>query len=114
MATFGTTTWAQLTPNQQAQILAFMPVLRSNVVTLAKLIDLFASINTSWTNVLAAEVELLPSGTVIPDSTGLAGALQLTTDQVQAFMAIVAEAMTFFDTTPNQTLILDAIGPANV
>lgn len=113
MATFGTSTWAQLTPNQQTQILAFMPVLRTNVVTLAKLLDGFTNINTSWANVLGTEVELLASGTVIPDQTGLAGALQLTTDQVQAIMAIVAQSITFFATTPNETLILDAVGPAN-
>lgn len=113
MATYGSDSWGQLTPNQQAQILAFLPLLRANAVLVSQMLDRMANMNTMWANVIGAEVELLAEGTVIPDSTGLAGALQLTTDQVQAYMVIVGQALSFWQTIANETLLLAAVGPAN-
>lgn len=110
----GTNTWSQLTPAQQAQVLAFMPLFRAAVVELVAAADGGAKLDGVWTGGISAVVESLSSGTVIPDSTGLAGASPLTMDDVVAQMSAIETLLSSANTTAARAEYLKIVGPANM
>jgi hypothetical protein len=110
----GTNTWSQLTPAQQAQVLAFMPLFRAAVVQLVAAADGGAKLDSIWTNGISAVVESLAPGTVIPDSTGLAGASPLMMDVVVGQMAAIEQLLTGANTAQARAAYLEIVGPANM
>ena len=110
----GTNSWSQLTPAQQSQVLAFMPMFRAAVVELVAAADGGARLDGIWTGGISAVVESLASGTIIPDITGLAGASPLAMDvvvgQMQAIEALLASA----NTAQARAAYLEIVGPANM
>lgn len=110
----GTNTWAQLTPAQQAQVLAFMPMFRAAVVELVAAADGGAKLDSIWTGGISAVVESLTSGAVIPDITGLAGASPLTMDIVVAQMTAIEALLASANTAQARAAYLAIVGPANM
>ena len=110
----GTNTWSQLTPAQQSQVLAFMPLFRAAVVQLVAAANGGAKLDGVWTGGISAVVESLSSGTVIPDNTGLAGAAPLTMDIVVAQMAAIETLLSSANTAQARAAYLEIVGPANM
>ena len=110
----GTLTWSQLTPAQQGQILAFMPLFRAAVVELVAAADGGSKLDSIWTGGISAVVESLSSGVVIPDSTGLAGASPLTMDVVVGQMAAIEQLLSSANTAQARAAYLEIVGPANM
>lgn len=110
----GTLTWAELTPAQQQQVLAFMPLFRAATVQLVAAADGGAKLDSIWTNGLSAVVESLASGTVIPDTTGLAGASPLAMDDVVAQMTAIEQLLASANTAQARAEYLKIVGPVNM
>lgn len=103
-----------LTPDQQAALLAFMPVFRSNAVAFAKLTNDWNLLNNLWTNGGISNINSgLQTGDEIPDQTGLAGAQTLSSGDLTTFMAAVQSFLTTYNTPGYQAYLVRAIGPAN-
>src|SRR5208283_5350901 len=105
----------QITTAQQNEILSFMPMFRSNMSTLAIGLRVLSQYLTLWNNGgLSTVVNLLAAGTVIPDTTGLAGAQPLTSTDVVNTMTVAQNLITAYYTSPNLTEFIKIAGPPNV
>lgn len=110
----GTNTWSQLTPTQQSQVLAFMPLFRAAVVGLVAACNEGAKLDGVWTGGISAIVESLSSGVVIPDSTGLAGASPLTMDIVVSVMTSIEQLLASANTAAERGVYQQIVGPVNM
>ena len=106
--------FSALTADQQSQLLGFMPVLRAGIAELAKVCNHGARLDQTWTAGIKAIVASLDAGTVIPDTTGLAGAASLTSDDLNAMMTAIEQGLAVLDTAAQQAAYLKAVGAANV
>lgn len=103
-----------LTANQQTTILAFMPLLRANLLKFAQLTNDFNLLNQTWTNGGVSAINaLLQSGDIIPDSTGLNGATPLSAADLTTAMAAVQAYLTSYNTPAYEAYFVRAVGPAN-
>lgn len=103
-----------LTANQQIELLAFMPMLRGNLVAFCKLINNFALLNTVYTNGgISAINAALAGADIVPDISNLAGATPLSSTDIITAMTAVQSFLTSYNTPPYNAYFVRAIGPAN-
>jgi hypothetical protein len=107
-------TWASLTPPQQQQVLAWMPLLRSGVITLVQSCNAGASLDGIWTASVSALVNSLDADTVVPDSTGLAGAQPLAREDVINLMTAIESLLASANTSAQRAEYLKVVGPVNM
>lgn len=107
------TAFTDLTANQQAQLSALVPLVRSSLIPMQKAINQVSAVLAMWDAGLGAMNDGLSSGTVVPDTAGLAGAVPLTKDDMDNYITTARSLIAAFNTATNKTLILNAIGPAN-
>lgn len=103
-----------MTPDQQAQVLAFMPVFRSKVIELARAVNNMAALLEVWNTNVSVPVLALDAGTVIPDNTGLAGAQSVNREQIMAVMGAMMAALAAANTVGLRSRYISVIGPANM
>ena len=108
------TAWASMTANQQTQMMAYMASLRPAVARFASAVNALASLDSNWQNIVLAEVTALDAGTVIPDVTGLSGAIPLTREQVLAFMTSAETMLSTYNTATAKTLYAQMAGFVNI
>ena len=75
-----------LTPDEQATLLAYMPVARGSLIAMAKALNTVQDMDSVWNSNVKAIVAKLDAGVVIPDVTGLAGAQSLTSTDINTIM----------------------------
>lgn len=109
----GSLSWSGLTPDQQGQVLAWIPLFRSGIVQLVKTIQSGTALDNTWKTAISAVLADLTAGTIIPDSTGLAGAVKLTNTDVQNMMTLIETLLASANTSALNAEYLKAVGPAN-
>lgn len=103
-----------LTANQQSALLAFMPLMRSNLLNFSKLVNNFILLNDVYVNGGVQAVNaLLTNGDVVPDGTGLTGAQTLTKDDIITAMTAVQAFLTSYNTAAYEAFFVRAVGSAN-
>ena len=107
-------TFSSLTAGQQEQILAFMPLFRGAIITLARACNGGASLDGVWTTGVSALVTSLDAGTTIPDITGLAGAQSLVREDVLGAMAAIEALLATANSAAQRAEYLKIVGPPNV
>ena len=107
-------TFSSYTAAQQAQILAFMPLFRSAIVGLVASCNGGASLDGTWTAAISPLVTGLDAGTVIPDNTGLAGAMPLAREDVLAIMTAIEGLLATANTPAQRAEYLKVVGPVNM
>lgn len=105
--------FSALTETQQVQVQAFMPLFRSSIIQLAQACNQGARLDSVWQNTILASVTSLDAGTVIPDTTGLAGAAPLTREDVLGMMGAIEALLANVNTSAAQVEYVKAVGPAN-
>ena len=106
--------YSTLTPSQQAIITSDLSNVRALLGQLGKFLATVQAYDTTWTAQTKVIATSLDSGTVIPDSTGLAGAGPITTDQYQQAMALLEGLLGAAFTPAMQQLIVQFCGPTNI
>lgn len=107
-------TFAQLTSDQQSQLLAFMLLFRPNTGQLARTLDTLRKMDDYWNNNAKAINALLDAGIVVPDNTGLAGATTLTKDNLITIMNAIETLLATYNTGPNRGLMANIAGATNI
>lgn len=107
-------TFSSYTSAQQAQILAFMPLFRSAIVGLVGACNQGATLDGTWTGAISTLVTGLDAGTVIPDTTGLAGAMPLAREDVLAIMTAIEGLLATANTPAQRAEYLKVVGPVNM
>lgn len=103
---------ATATPAQLALLSNFVAELRANMASFAQTIAVMNALNVSWEATISAIVGT-PAGTLITDSSGLAGISQLTDTQVSSLMTDVQSVLTTYNSTAAQELFSQVCGPLN-
>lgn len=106
-------TFAQLTPDQQNQVLAFMAMFRPNIGLTARALNQMSQMDSIWTNNISPLVTGLDAGTPIPDSPGLAGAVTLIREEIMGLMASVQTCLSTYNLPANRTEFVRAAGLPN-
>ena len=110
----GSTGWAALAEPQQALVLAWMPLFRASIVQLVGACNNGAALDGTWQAAISAIVNGLPAGTVIPDTTGLAGAQPLMREDLIAMMGAIESLLASANTSQQRAEYLKVVGPANM
>jgi hypothetical protein len=111
----GSDSWAQLSTAQQNEILAFMPMFRSNISALAISLRVLNEYMNLWNNGgLSALVSVLAPSTTIPDTTGLAGAQPLLASDVTGTMTSAQGLLASYYAAADLAEFVKIAGPPNV
>ena len=101
------------TPAQQAQVQSFSVLQRSAIVQLWQLNKTINALVQAWNaNILG--ILGSPQGTLIPDNTGYAGAVELTDTQITNLFGILQSLQSTNFTSGNQAAFVLATGPNNM
>ena len=101
------------TPAQQAQVQSFVTLERAAIVQMWQLNKTINALVAAWNaNILG--ILGAPQGTLIPDPTGYAGAVELTDTQVTNLFGILQSLQSTNFTAPNQASFVLATGPNNM
>lgn len=106
-------TFASLTPAQQAQLKAFMPLMRSATIQYVKALNRLAALDQLWTNSISSVNALLDASEVIPDTNGLDGASQLSHDDLVVFIADVEAVLGAKNDAAHRAFYARACGLSN-
>lgn len=85
--------------NAQSQMLAYMPIFRGNVGLFARTVAALSQMDANlWIASVKTEVTALDPGTIIPDVTGLDGAVPQTREQILALMTGLESFLATYNT----------------
>ena len=105
--------YSSATPAQQAQVQSFSVLQRSACVQLWQLNKTITALVEAWNaNVLG--ILGAPQGTLVPDNTGYAGAVELTDTQITNLFSILQALQTGTMTSGNMAALVLATGPNNM
>src|SRR5271154_7117034 len=105
--------YSSATPAQQLQVQNFSVLQRSAIVQLWQLNKTMNALVQAWdANILG--ILGTPQGTLIPDNTGYAGAVELTDTQITNLFGILQSMLTTNFTAGNQNAMALATGPNNI
>ena len=105
--------YSSATPAQQLQVQQFSVLQRSAIVQLWQLNKTMNALVQAWNaNILG--ILGSPQGTLIPDNTGYAGAVELTDTQITNLFGILQSLQSTNFTAPNQAAFVLATGPNNM
>jgi len=105
--------FTDLTTGQQGEILTFMGTFREVIETLIQSLDAMVRMDQVWQEAIAASVTSLDSGVIIPDSPpggSGSGSVQLSREQVLAFMTQIETVLTNFNATVNRQNFILVVG----
>lgn len=105
--------YSTATPAQQAQVNVFVQQQRAACIEFFKLMNQIAALQTFW-NADVLGILGAPQGILIPDGTGLAGAVELTDTQVTNLFGVLQSMLTTNFTQANQNAMALAVGPTNI
>lgn len=105
--------FADLTPEQQASLNAWMRLYRAAAGELARVNNHIEVVNTEYNGTTSAILALLDNADVIPNSSGLDGAEPMTKEDVILVMSYLQGAQTY-NTAPHRQNIAKACGEANL
>lgn len=109
-------TFASLTPAQQKAIIDFSTQLRGSIGQLARLLNNVSALNASYNSTVSPILALLTGAdatTPIPDSTGLAGTMPLTPNEMVTLVSHIQAELAINDTAHIATWV-KAAGPSNI
>lgn len=105
-------TIATATPQQLAELSAFVVQERAVVSMWMKTMAQMNALNNSWNATISAIVGT-PAGLPVTDNTGLAGAVPLTDTDVYAMVGYFQGCLASYYDTPHQQIMTRACGPTN-
>lgn len=105
--------WSTLSPAQQASVLTHMASMRGLTGEFSRLINKINSVQTAWTNTNLALVTSLDALSIVPDTTGLAGALPLPREDVLTMGTNFANLLATYNTAGAQGLYVKTVGALN-
>jgi hypothetical protein len=91
-----------------------MPLFRASIVQLVASCNTGARLDGTWQASISALVSGLDAGTVIPDTTGLAGAQPLMREDLIAMMQAIESLLSSANATAQRAEYLKVVGPANM
>ena len=91
-----------------------MPLFRSAIVQLTQSCNTGATLDGTWAAAISSLVASLPSGTVIPDTTGLAGAQPLAREDIIGMMTAIEALLATANTSAVRAEYLKVVGPVNM
>lgn len=107
-------TWANLTQEQRDVYTTFERDLRAAHGALARLINTFNRLNTTYNAQILGILTDLDDNTIVPNTSGLAGAASLDSDaEMVALVSHWQSLLTTFDTVGHQNLRDKAAGTSN-
>lgn len=105
-------TIATATPQQLAELSAFVVQERAIVSQLMKAMAQMNQLNNNWNATIAAIIGT-PAGLVVTDNSGLAGIVPLTDTNVYAILGYFQTILASFYDTSHQQIFVQACGPTN-
>jgi hypothetical protein len=95
-------------------VLAAMPIFRAKIAAFAQAVKGLADFDQIWTNGPLATITALDPGTVIPDSTGLAGANALVREEMLSSMTSVEAMEVTYNTAALRAAYMKIAGLPNI
>lgn len=105
--------FTDLTTDEQGQLKAFMPMFRVAIGELARVCNHGASLDGIWLANVKAIVAKLDAATVVPDDTGLAGAAQVTSDDLNSTMGLLEALLASANTQAQRAEYIKIAGAPN-
>lgn len=107
-------TFDELTQAQRVTISDYQVMLRSVSGELARVMNHMAALNTAWNAQVSATVALLTNGALTTDASGLAGAAQLSKEEVTNITSYCQGILTSYNTAAHREVISKACGAGNL
>lgn len=105
---------SQLTSDQVAALQAFMTMLRPSAIQVDKIIHVAQLIEEQYALNIFTILSSLDAGAIIPDTTGLAGAIPLSAGDVMAATQDLQALVTAMTVTGMETRRLSLAGAVNL
>lgn len=107
-------TFASLSPAQQASLLNSDLLLRSAIVAARRAVALMEMASIDYATISQPIFALLDAGTAVPTTTGLAGAVPVPKEQVDAVMTQFATLVATWNAGAVLVLHVELVGAANL
>jgi hypothetical protein len=105
--------YADLTPQDKQALDNYLQFARPLMGELARMMNKFGAINSDWTNGAQAIVATLDANAAVPNSTGLAGANELTKEDIEAVATLIGQAITAYENQTNRDRWAKSAGAVN-
>lgn len=105
--------YSELSAEDQQTLDDYLQFARPLLGEVARLMHKFSAVNSDWTNGAQGVVASLTAGVIVPNKTGLAGAASLTKEDIQASAALIAQALSGYESATNRNRWVKAAGAVN-
>jgi hypothetical protein len=106
--------YTDLTAEQQAQLQAFANIWRSHIGMIYSEFQKIENIESSWNASVSAMVTALDANTLIPNTSGLAGAGGVTRETMIASLTDFATALASYNDPHHRMFAALVAGPGNI
>ena len=106
-------TYNELSDDDKAILKNYLQMARPLAGEFGKMLTKAGAVKTSWDTLASAVVAKLDANEVIPNETGLAGAVALTKEEIQGLETAVESAITNYESPTNRALYVKSAGAEN-